>query len=223
MWNLPQQSTLFSQQPIPEYHLLNPLKKMDVSTLTMSAFPGNSASSTITTPPPQKKGHPTYSATYTATTNSFYLDDANYTFDWSELEYRELHSKNLKQILSLYAYHTFGVPNVVQDKSKAKPLPFHKKKHDDEKKKNNIKSFKCVCPACNNFVVSFFETKPNIWMVVDDHLLPSWVKNTKEQHNTVTCNKYNHILNQMVLINHPTFQEGVRGQTIKRKMMWNRT
>ena len=83
------------------------------------------------------------------------------------------------------------------------------------KKKKNIKSFKCVCPACNNFVVSFFETKPNIWMVVDDHLLPSWVKNTKEQHNSVTCNKYNHILNQMVLINHQTFQEGVRGQTIK--------
>ena len=52
IWNLPHQSTLFSQQLIQEYHLLNPLKKMDVSTLTMSAFSEKSLSSTTTTPYP---------------------------------------------------------------------------------------------------------------------------------------------------------------------------
>jgi len=120
------------QQPVQECHLLNHSKKMDVSTLTMSAFPEKSLSSTTTTPPKKITVHPTY----TASTDSFYLDKESHTFDWYELVDREFSTKNLKQILSLYTYHTFGVPNVVQDKSKPEPLPFHKMKHDDEKKKN---------------------------------------------------------------------------------------
>merc|ERR1712115_108396 len=76
IWNLPQQSSLFNQQPTHPCNVLNPLMKMDVSTLTMSAFADNSASSL---PPNQKKNSVEHS--FSATKNSFYLDTESDTFE----------------------------------------------------------------------------------------------------------------------------------------------